>query len=84
MSQYIVYDGHQTKYVYGWDKMLASFYFQKHDLTKEEDDQIVVWLGDAKTTMYEVEDLVHAARNHKLRIGYDMRVKLHSDKDNGR
>lgn len=84
MSQHVVTDG-QYKYVFGWDQPLQSFFFQKHDLSIEEDDQqIIVWLGaDADTKMYEVENLVHKAQKHGLRIKYDMRVQLYGEKDHG-
>ncbi len=85
MSRHVVVDWALTKYVYGWDNMLQSFYLQKHDLTKDdEDDQIVVWLGaDKDTIMYEIEDLVREAYKNGLRIGHEMRVTLYGEKDRG-
>lgn len=81
MSRHVIMD-QQYKYVFGWDQPLQSFFFQKYDLTQNE--KIVVWLGaDADSVMYEVENLVHAAQKHGLRIGYDMRVKLYGEKDCG-
>lgn len=81
-------NGPDTKFVYGWDQMLQSFYFQKHDLTRPEDDEenprIVVWLGALPDTrMYEVEDLVRVAHKHGLHIDPAMRVKLYGEKDDG-
>lgn len=89
MSQHIVEDEEQKlKWVFGWDQMLVSFYLQKHDMTKDEDDEenprIVVWLGaDIGTRMYEVEDLVKAARKHGLEIPYAKHVQLYGEKDDG-
>ena len=63
---------------------MQSFYLQKHDPSRAEDEQIVVWLGaDKDTKMYEVEDLVHAASKHGLKIEHRMRVKLYGEKDDG-
>lgn len=70
--------------VYGWDQPLQSFYFQKHDHTRSEDEQIIVWLGaTADTRMYEVEDLVREAKKYGLYISHDERVKLYGEKDDG-
>lgn len=87
MSQHIVFEG-KTKYVYGWDQMLMSFYLQKHDMTRPEDDEekprIVVWLGaTADTRMYEVADLVRMARKHGLAIDHIQQVALYGEKDDG-
>ena len=83
MSQHIVQD-ERFKYVFGWDQPLQSFYLQKHDPTQAEDEEIVVWLGaTADTKMYEVEDLVHAAYKHGLKIDHSMRVQLYGEKDDG-
>jgi hypothetical protein len=61
MSQHIVVR-EEKKFVFGWDQPLMSFYLQVHDTTRNEDDQIIAWLGaDPKTEMYEVEHLVQAA-----------------------
>jgi hypothetical protein len=71
-------------FVYGWDQPLQSFYFQKHDNTLPEDDQIIVWLGaTADTRMYEVETLAHFASKHGLHIYHEIRVKLYGEKDDG-
>jgi hypothetical protein len=84
VSQHIVHD-EQYKFVFGWDQPLQSFYLQKHDSTQSEEEQIIAWLGaTAETKMYEVEDLVHAAAKHGLRIDHQMRVKLYGEKDDGR
>ena len=84
MSQYVVTEGN-IEWVYGWDQPLMSFYLQKKDLTLDEEDQIVVWLGAKKDSqMYEVENLVAAGNRHGLRIPYEMQVKLYGDKDEGR
>ena len=83
VSQHIVQD-EQFKFVFGWDQPLQSFYLQKYDPTREEDDRIIVWLGaTVDTTMYEVEDLVRMARKHGLRIDYSTRVKLYGERDHG-
>lgn len=87
MSQY-VYKSQldpNTKWVYGWDQPLQSFFLQKHDLTKPEDEQIVAWLGATNTTkMYEVEDLVREARVLGLDILHGAQTQLYADKDEGR
>lgn len=85
MSRYVVEDG-QYRYVYGWDTMLGSFWFQKHDLiTVPEDENPVVWLGaDRDTHMTEVDQLVKAARKHKLYINTDRQRLLYSDQELGR
>lgn len=83
VSQHVVHDEH-FKFVFGWDQPLQSFYLQKHDPTRDEDEEIVVWLGaTADTKMYEVEDLVHAAAKNGLRINHPMRVTLYGEKDDG-
>lgn len=83
MSQHVVQD-ERFKFVFGWDQPLQSFFLQKHDPTRSEDDQIVVWLGaTADTRMYEVENLVHAAHKHGLHIDHKMRVTLYEEKDDG-
>jgi hypothetical protein len=76
---------HDLKFVFGWDQMLQSFYLQKHDAYIEDQDaNPVVWLGaTADTRMYEVEDLVNAARKHGLTIPYETQVKLYGEKDDG-
>ena len=83
MSQHIVQD-ERYKYVFGWDQPLQSFYLQKHDPSRAEDEQIIVWLGaTADTKMYEVEDLVRAAYKNGLKIDHPMRVALYGEKDDG-
>lgn len=83
MSQHIVVQ-EEKKFVFGWDQPLMSFYLQVHDSTLPEDEQVVVWLGaDAATRMYEVENLVNAARKEGLLIEHQMRVKLYGEKDDG-
>lgn len=84
MSQYIAMQ-EKKKFVYGWDPPLQTFFLQVHDLTQPEDEQIVMWLGvDAKTTLYEVEDLVKAANKEGLDLGLTMSTILYTDKDEGR
>jgi hypothetical protein len=83
MSQHIVQE-ERFKFVFGWDQPLMSFYFQKHDPSRDEDDQIVVWLGaTADTKLYEVEDLVRVAKKNGLYINHSMRVKLYGERDDG-
>lgn len=83
MSQHIVVQ-EEKKFVFGWDQPLMSFYLQVHDLTRAEDDQIVVWLGtNWDTKMYEMKDLVRKASQHGLFIEHPMRVKLYGEKDDG-
>lgn len=88
MSHHIVEDD-THKWVYGWDQHLMSFYLQVHDksLTKADEDENpnpVIWLGaSADTQMYEVEDLVRAARRTGLNIDYQKQVTLYGEKDDG-
>jgi hypothetical protein len=83
MSQHIVVQ-EDKKFVFGWDQPLMSFFLQVHDMTRDEDDRIVTWLGaDSRTRMYEVEDLHKAARKEGLYIDYKTRVALHGEKDDG-
>jgi hypothetical protein len=83
MSHYIVIDK-DTKYVFGWDQPLRSFFLQIHDLTLPEDDRITTWLGASQDTiMYETDDLVLAAHKRGYDIPYETRVKLYGDKDAG-
>jgi hypothetical protein len=83
MSQHIVTQ-EEKKFVFGWDQPLMSFFLQVHDSTRSEEEQIIAWLGaTADTKMYEVEDLVYAARKHGLLLNHEMRVKLYGEKDNG-
>lgn len=84
MSQHVVVQ-EERKFVFGWDQPLMSFYLQVHDSTRAEDEQIIAWLGaDKDTIMYEVGDLVSAARKHGLLIDHSMRVTLYGEKDDGR
>jgi hypothetical protein len=87
MSQYIVEES-TKKFVFGWDPPLQSFYLQVHDLTREVDDQIVLWLGAGSCgnapKMYEVEDLVLEAMKHGLEIPYRAEMDLAEDKNNER
>lgn len=83
MSQHIVEEG-QYKWVFGWDQPLQSFYLQKHDSTRSEEEQIIVWLGATRETrLYDVEDLVRAAAKNGLVIDYKMRSELYREKDDG-
>lgn len=83
MSQHVVIQD-EKKFVFGWDQPLMSFFLQVHDLTADEDEQIVAWLGATKDTqMYEVEDLALKARQHGLVIDIATRVDLYGEKDDG-
>lgn len=83
MSQHVVEQG-EKKYVFGWDQPLMSFFLQVHDLIREEDERITIWLGTtADTKMYEVEELVRAASKYGLLIDYTTQVKLFGEKDDG-
>jgi len=85
MSRHVVTNKKATtKWVFGWDQPLQSFYLQVHDLSLPEDERIVTWLGaDAQTQMYEVEHLVQAAMEHGLAIDHSYRVVLYQEKDDG-
>lgn len=83
MSQHIV-EQEKTKFMFGWDQPLLSFYLQVHDLTQPEDDQLIIMMGaDRETRMYEVEDLVVQSRKVGLTIDYPTQVKLYGEKDDG-
>ena len=43
MSQYIVREDQEFKVVIGWDPPLQTFFAQVHDLSKDEEEQIVLW-----------------------------------------
>jgi hypothetical protein len=84
MSQHVVIDEDETKYVYGWDQPLQSFFLQVHDPTLEEDENPLVWLGaDHGYKMHEVSELVAAAKRNGLEISYEMQVNLYGEKDDG-
>lgn len=89
MSQHIhVTPSGETKFVFGWDQPLMSFYLQVHDMTRPEDDEekprIIFWAGaTADTQMYEVETLVRIAGRYGLVIGHEMQVSLYGEKDDG-
>lgn len=86
MSQHIVVNAEETrKWVFGWDQPLMSFFLQVHDLTRDEDDQIVAWHGaTSETTMCEVEELVQVASQYGLDIVPSFRIELYGEKDDGR
>jgi hypothetical protein len=74
----------QGKIVYGWDRMLNSFYLQIHDSSQPEDDNPIVWLGSSgDSIMHEVSDLVRAAQAYGIVISYPMQRVLYGDKDEG-
>jgi hypothetical protein len=77
----IVNEEKNTKFVFGWDQPLQSFYLQVHDLSKSEEEQIMMWLGTGDTVMYEVEELVRTAFVLGCDIPYETRVKLYAEKD---
>lgn len=83
VSRHIV-TNKKGRFVFGWDQMLQSFFLQLHDDRLSEEENPVVWLGaDAKTRMYEVEDLVKEAAIAGLKIDYSTRVQLYGEKDDG-
>lgn len=85
MSQHVtVLNREKTKYVYGWDPALNSFYLQVHDLKRVSDDQIVVWLGTAGTQLYTVMDLIGEARRQGLEIPHSRRLALVREQEDGR
>lgn len=72
------------RWVFGWDQPLMSFFLQLHNPCLSEKKNPVIWLGaTAKTSMYEVEDLVRAATKYGLPITPELQVKLYGEKDNG-
>lgn len=72
-------------WAFGWDQPLMTFFLQLHDDDRDEEDNPVIWLGARKETiMYEVDDLVRAARRNGLDIPYSTQVTLYGDKDDGR
>jgi len=74
----------QGKIVYGWDRMLNSFYLQIHDSSKSEDDNPIVWLGATGALhLTNVSDLVHAAEKYGIVIPYPMQRVLYRDQDEG-
>lgn len=84
MSRYIVEDA-KTKWVYGWDQGLLTFFLQKHDKTlTDEDFNPVEWHGTNPEEIYEVDDLVIVARKAGIDIPHATRVALYGDKDDGK
>jgi hypothetical protein len=85
MSQHVVMNRKATtKWVFGWDQPLQSFYLQVHDMNLPEDDRIVAWLGaDKSTIMYEVDDLFREAMKHGLAIDHTYKPVLYREKDEG-
>lgn len=84
MSQYIIMQS-KTKYVFGWDPPLRTFFLQVHDTTRPEEEQITVWLGATpETEIHEVEQLVQMASEHDLDMPYRIQVELEEDKDQNR
>jgi hypothetical protein len=85
VSRHVVVNKQGTKkWVFGWDQPLMSFYLQVHDLTLPADEQITDWLGaDRQSIMYEVEDLIRAAKDHGLAIDSSYRPVLYKEKDDG-
>lgn len=84
MSQHIVVQ-EEKKFVFGWDQPLMSFYLQVHDMTRDEDDQIVTWLGTMPGfKLYEVEDLVRSASKNGLEISLETQSDLYVEKDEGK
>jgi hypothetical protein len=83
MSQYVLEkDAH--KWVYGWDNPLQSFYLQVHVPDVEPDENPQVWLGATKDTrMYEIQELVAAAKRHDLDIPFTAQVQLLDDRQRG-
>lgn len=45
MSRHLVRDDEQYKVVVGWDPPLQTFFAQVHDLSKDEEERIILWLG---------------------------------------
>lgn len=82
MSQYI-YEKLEYKWVFGWDHSLLTFFLQKHDKLRAEEDQIIVWEGTKPREIYEVSDLVKVANRNGLRITAALQMKLYRDKDDG-
>jgi copper oxidase (laccase) domain-containing protein len=84
MLHHIVAQEDEKIFAFGWDQPLMSFFLQVFDITRPENDQIIVWLGSTnETKMYEVEDLVREANKHGLTIDYPTQVKLYGEKDDG-
>lgn len=75
----------EKKFVFGWDQPLLSFFLQVNDTTlNDPEDNPIVWLGATfDTPMYEVEDLVNAAKKYGLDIPIAMQTKLYGEKDDG-
>lgn len=83
MSQHVVTQDNK-KWVFGWDPPLMSFYLQVHDMTLDEEENPIIWLGALpETSMYEVEDLVRAARMTGLIITQTTQTALYGEKDDG-
>ena len=69
--------------VFGWDPPLLTYFGQVIDPTRDEDDQIVHWVGCSPEELYEIENLA-AAMPAECRAaigGYE--TILYMDKDSG-
>jgi hypothetical protein len=70
---------------FGWDQPLRSFWLQLHHEDLSEEENPVIWLGGTgDSRMYEVEELVQAARRNGLEIDISKQKELFLDKDEGR
>jgi hypothetical protein len=45
MSRHVVRDDEQFRVVVGWDPPLQTYFAHVHDLSKDEEDEIVLWQG---------------------------------------
>ena len=83
MSRYEIEKG-STKYIFGWDPPLQTYFLQVKALTLPEDDQIKIWLGTSLREILEVDELVRVTEIQGLEIGHRLEMDLYEDKDNGR
>lgn len=80
MSQHIVTK--RTKWVFGWDQPTMSFFLQVHNEDLSEEIPVIC-LPTLGKPIYEVEDLVTAARKTGLTIDPETQRKLYLEKDEG-
>lgn len=84
MSRHVITGFNPThQVIVGWDRPLQTFFGQVYDPSRDEDDQIVHWVGaDHPRQLQRVEDLAREMLRY-AEIHPVMRARLNSDKDEG-
>jgi hypothetical protein len=84
VSKHVIANG-KTKFVFGWDQPLQTFFFQVHDLQiADADSNPVIWMGATPDTeIYDIPELLSIAEQHECVIPYKTQIYLFIEKDNG-